>query len=117
MFGFTDDQFCGDSCTPYLYDTTIDGPLPVPYKKFTLTPHMLCLCDVDDNMIISATVTVSGFNEIGNVSFNRHGDIVVDEETVNNTVIFTFTDKTAEDFGDLLMVSVMWSIKGCIVLI
>ena len=103
VFGFTDDQSCDDSCTPYLYDTTIDGPLPVPYKQFTLTSHMLCLCDVDDNMIMSATVTISGPNEIGNVTFNSYGDIVVDEEVVNET--FAFTNITAGDYVGLLMVS------------
>ena len=107
VLGFTD-QSCDDNCALYLYDTRIDGPLPVPYKQFTLRPHMLCLCDVDDNMIKSATVTVSGQNEIGSVTFNSYGYIVVSEEIVNEAkVLLTLTNITAGDHVHLLMVSVM----------
>jgi len=106
VFGFTD-QSCYDRCDQYLYDARIYDPLPIPYKQFTLTSHMLCLCDVDDNMITSATVTVSGQNGIGSLAFNSYGNSVVTEDTLDYTTVFTFSNSTAGDFEDLLMVSVM----------
>jgi len=67
---------------------------------------MLCLCDVNDNMITSATVIVSGQNEIGSVTFTSYRFIVVTEDILNNTIVFTFTNRTAGNFIDLLMLSV-----------